>query len=86
MNERIRKLANIWANIRAEDERLGITYTFSEAALEKFAELLTKDIFTIIKEACIDTDFTDIDEVINDRLQDAASDVVDEYGINSQIY
>ncbi len=43
MNERIEKLANIWANIRAEDDRLGITYTFSEKALEVFAELIVKE-------------------------------------------
>jgi len=40
MNERIEKLANIWANRRAEDSKLGITYTFTEKALEKFAELI----------------------------------------------
>jgi hypothetical protein len=45
MNQRIRELANIWANRRAENEKLGIVYTFSEPALEKFAEL-------IIEECC----------------------------------
>ena len=45
MNQRIRELANIWANRRAEDEKLGIVYTFSEPALENFAEL-------IIEECC----------------------------------
>ena len=40
MNERIKELANIWANRRSEDEKLGITYTFSEKALETFAELI----------------------------------------------
>ena len=40
MNERIKELANIWANRRAEDEKLGIVYTFSEPALEQFAELI----------------------------------------------
>jgi hypothetical protein len=40
MNERIEKLANVWANLRAKDDRLGITYTFSEKALEQFAELI----------------------------------------------
>ena len=43
MNERIRELANIWANRRSEDEKLGITYTFSEKALETFAELIVQD-------------------------------------------
>ena len=38
MNERNQKLANIWANRRAEDPKLGITYTFSEKALDVFAE------------------------------------------------
>jgi hypothetical protein len=43
MNERIKKLANIWANRRAEDEQLGITYTFSEKALDAFAEGVIKE-------------------------------------------
>jgi hypothetical protein len=42
MNERIKNLANIWANRRAEDEKLGITYTFSEPALERFTEMIVK--------------------------------------------
>jgi len=43
MNERIEKLANVWANLRAKDDRLGITYTFSEKALEQFAELIVRE-------------------------------------------
>ena len=43
MNERIKQLANIWANRRAEDEKLGIVYTFSEPALEQFAELIVEE-------------------------------------------
>lgn len=39
MNERIKKLANIWANRRAEDVKLGITYTFSE----QFAKGVVKE-------------------------------------------
>ena len=50
MNERIRKLANVWANRRAEDEKLGIVYTFSEPALEQFAKLLIKECITIVNE------------------------------------
>jgi len=38
MNRQTESLANIWANRRAEDPKLGITYTFSEPALETFAE------------------------------------------------
>jgi hypothetical protein len=43
MNKRIKELANIWANRRSEDEKLGITYTFSEKALETFAELIVRE-------------------------------------------
>ena len=43
MNKRIKELANIWANRRAEDEKLGIVYTFSEPALEQFAELIVRE-------------------------------------------
>ena len=38
MKEETESLANIWANRRAEDPKLGIVYTFSEPALETFAE------------------------------------------------
>ena len=43
MIERSEKLANIWANRRAEDEKLGITYTFSETALEQFTKMIVKE-------------------------------------------
>ncbi len=43
MNEQVKSLANIWANRRSEDSQLGIVYTFTEPALEKFAELLIKE-------------------------------------------
>ena len=48
MNERIKQLANIWANRRAEDEKLGIVYTFSEPALEQFAELIIRECVSVI--------------------------------------
>ena len=50
MNERIRELANIWANRRAEDEKLGIVYTFSEPALEQFAKLIVRECINIVEE------------------------------------
>ena len=50
MNERILELANIWANRRAEDEKLGIVYTFSEPALEQFAELIVQECIGAISE------------------------------------
>ena len=52
MNERNKKLANIWANRRAEDPKLGITYTFSEKALDVFAEEVIKNTpsFLVTKE------------------------------------
>ena len=43
MNKQIQQLANIWANRRAEDEKLGIVYTFSEPALEQFAQLIVQE-------------------------------------------
>jgi hypothetical protein len=48
MNERIRKLANVWANRRAEDEKLGIVYTFSEPALEQFAKLIVEECASVV--------------------------------------
>ncbi len=43
MNKQVQKLANIWANRRSEDSDLGITYTFSEQALEAFVGEMTKE-------------------------------------------
>ena len=48
MNERIKELANIWANRRSEDEKLGIIYTFSEKALETFAELIVRECADVV--------------------------------------
>jgi hypothetical protein len=43
VKEHTKKLANIWANRRAEDEKLGIVYTFSEKALQVFADKITEE-------------------------------------------
>ena len=45
MNKRIEKLANIWANRRAED-----TYTFSHEALEVFAQKVVEETLTQVAE------------------------------------
>jgi len=59
MNEQIRKLANIWANRRAEDSKLGITYTFTEKALEKFAELIVGECANVANQHMEHTEGTD---------------------------
>jgi hypothetical protein len=64
MNERIKKLANIWANRRAEDEQLGITYTFSEKALDAFAEYVVKEYLSDFE-----TDVSKIKERLNSYEQ-----------------
>ena len=56
MNERIKELANIWANRRSEDEKLGITYTFSEKALETFTELIVRDCIEAIQNESMNSD------------------------------
>jgi len=50
MNEHIEKLANVWANRRSKDEKLGITYTFSESALEQFAKLIVEECMNICEQ------------------------------------
>jgi hypothetical protein len=49
MNEHVSKLANIWANRRAEDEKLGIVYTFSEQALQQFAVEIVKECVGVVE-------------------------------------
>ena len=56
MNERIKELANIWANRRAEDEKLGIVYTFSEPALEQFAQLIVRECIEAIQNESMNSD------------------------------
>jgi hypothetical protein len=60
MNQQTKNLANIWANRRAEDDKLGITYTFSEKALEVFAEKVREENTQSVIQLCAKT--------INDNL------------------
>ena len=62
MNEQTKKLANIWANRRAEDPKLGITYTFSEQALQVFADKITEENTKSVIKLCATT--------INNNLND----------------
>jgi hypothetical protein len=64
MKEHTKKLANIWANRRAEDEKLGIVYTFSEPALETFAEQIRVAHTQSVVQLCAKT--------INDNLNNQA--------------
>jgi hypothetical protein len=54
--------------------------------LEKFAELLLKESFTIIKTAMVNEDMLAVDEVIANRLDEAACDVCDQLGLLGPIY
>jgi hypothetical protein len=81
MNERIKELAE-----QAEVQIKAPGGTYWEFSKEKFAELLLADAFKIINTAMVDTDRLQVDEIIEDRLMDAASDVVDAYGIVNAIY
>ena len=60
MNEQVKKLANIWANRRAEDAKLGIVYTFSEKALEAFTKEVVKEYL-----AGFETEVFDLKERLN---------------------
>ena len=64
MNRQTESLANIWANRRAEDLKLGITYTFSEPALETFAEQIRVAHTQTVVQLCAKT--------INNNLNDQA--------------
>jgi hypothetical protein len=64
MNERIEKLANVWANLRAKDDRLGITYTFSEKALEQFAELIAKETMQVVANQLPSNQYLDVADAV----------------------
>jgi hypothetical protein len=42
MNEEVKSLANVWANRRQVEDRLGVTYVFTPAALQVFAEKIAE--------------------------------------------
>lgn len=92
MNERIRLLAEQAGLVGGGYANGTKIMTWRESfdnpgSLEKFAELLLKKTFTIIAESMIDTDADlKIDEIIADRLDEAAVDVCDELGIMNGIY
>jgi len=65
LKEHVQKMANIWANRRAEDKKLGITYTFSEAALQAFADKITEENTKSVIKLCATT--------INNNLNDQAT-------------
>ena len=65
MNKQTEKLANIWANRRAEDKKLGITYTFSEPALETFAEQIRAEHTKSVIQLCANT----INNNLNNQAQ-----------------
>ena len=81
MNKRIRELAKqagFQPYITAHEEDV--------AMFEKFAELLLKESFTTIKAAMVDEDMLAVDEIISDRLDEAAYDVCDQLGLLGPIY
>jgi hypothetical protein len=43
MNAQFKSLANIWANRRQVEDRLGVVYVFTEAALQVYAEQIVKE-------------------------------------------
>lgn len=85
MNERIKELA-LQALKHPDNDNDGLT-VFDNDELKKFAELMLTDAFTIIKEAMVDPEsYSQVDEVIDDRLDEAAYDVCDKLGLFGPIY
>jgi len=84
MNEQIRELTRqVYGPSLMNHEN----FVMNDDKMERFAEALLKKTFTIIAESMIDTEADlKIDEIIADRLDDAAVDVCDELGIMNGIY
>jgi hypothetical protein len=80
MNERLKAIAD---EAQQVFNKLDENY---DEMFERFATLLLIDTFAIIGSACLEGDDSKTDEIIDDRLQDAAGDVVDAYGIVDRIY
>jgi len=73
MNKQIEKLANIWANRRGQDEALGITYTFSEQALARFAERIVQECANIADEQCV---------IATDHVFGVGQELLDHFGVD----
>ncbi len=85
MNTRIQTLLAKFKE--TESTHRGAHVLIGSDEIEKFAELLLKDAFTIIKEAMVDsTQYNTIEDVIATRLNDAAGDVCDQYDLFGPIY
>jgi hypothetical protein len=84
MNEQIRELTRqVYGPSLLNDEN----FVMNNDKMERFAEALLKKTFTIIAKSMIDTDADlKIDEIIADRLDEAAVDVCDELDIMNGIY
>ena len=84
MNEQIRELTRqVYGPSLMDHEN----FVMNNDKMERFAEALLKKTFTIIAESMIDTEADlKIDEIIADRLDDAAVDVCDELDIMNGIY
>ena len=48
MNEKIKSLANIWANRRQVEDRLGVTYVFTEEALQVYTNKIVNECLEVI--------------------------------------
>lgn len=88
MNERLKELIKqCWVQVpyypAGNNGHPEYSTQFSQ---EKFAELLVKDVFVMLKESMLDKSETHLYDVIDDRLMDAACDIVDAYGIEGRVY
>jgi hypothetical protein len=51
MNEQIKSLANIWANRRQVEDRLGAVYVFTEESLQVYTNQIVKECARIAEES-----------------------------------
>jgi hypothetical protein len=87
MNQRIKELMAGAVTFHLDPDSNAYEAQVSPEDLELFAELLLTDAFKIIKEAMIDSKSgRKVDEIIADRLDDAAGDVCDQLGLLGPIY
>jgi hypothetical protein len=56
MNTLFKSLANIWANRRQVEDRLGTVYVFTEEALQVYAEQIVKECVQVAEESDLGLD------------------------------
>lgn len=70
MNAQFKSLANIWANRRQVEDRLGVVHVFTEEALQVYSEQIVKECATIALNTIVEYNEIDTMHRIRDNIKE----------------